>query len=134
MVIVPGKIVKGLGAASQTVRLQLPYLLKTCPALETCYCGTINVILECQMEVVTPDFLIGPIDWTGSGRAGELFGLLKIRFELVDSRSETGAWLYLPYGSPHRLNPYHAEILAPLLQIQKSSACRLHLTAAKLIV
>jgi hypothetical protein len=92
------------------------------------------LILECQLEILAPDFLIDPIDWTKSGGAGELFGLVKIRFEPADVGSETDAWLYLPYDSPHRANPYYAEILAPMLPIQEPSVCRLHFTAAKLTV
>jgi hypothetical protein len=134
MVTIPGKIVRGLGAASQTIRLQMPHLVRVCPELQACKIATINVILECQLEVASPDFLVGPIDWTGSGGPGELFGLLKIRFELVDPKVETDAWLYIPYGSPHRLNPYYAEILAPTLQRGDCLVCKIHLNAAKLIV
>jgi hypothetical protein len=132
VVTIPGRIVKGLGAAVNTVRLQMPHFLKVCPELGKCHLGTMNVILECQLEVVAPDFLVGPIDWTQGGGPGEMFGLSKVRFELVEPRTETEAWLYIPYGSPHRLNPYYAEILAPRLTIGTSLECKVHLTASKI--
>jgi hypothetical protein len=130
MVIIPGNMVRGLGKATQALQLQMPEFVEVCPELSKCRIGTINVILECQLEVISPDFVIGPIDWCGDG-VGESFGLLGVCFEVIEPRSETDAWIYIPYGSPHRLNPYYVEILAPPLSLGCSSACKVHLTAGK---
>jgi hypothetical protein len=58
-------------------------------------------------------------------------------FLLSDSLSlplDAGRWLdrlqlvSTAETSPHRLKPYHAEILAPPLTIQGASTCKLHLS------
>jgi hypothetical protein len=132
MITIPGKIVPGMRAATRTVEAQMPHFLKVCPELESCRRATINVILDCQLDIIAPDFVIGPVVWSADLHR-ELFGLLKIRLEVDEPRAETDAWIYIPYGSPHRLNPYHAEILAPPLSIQ-GSTCKIHLKAAKVLV
>ena len=129
MVVIPGKIVRGLGAASQTLQLQMPYFVKVHPELGKCSPRTINVILECQLEIISPSFVIGPIQWHPS--ALELFGFRSIVFEFSQPRLESEAWLYLPYSSPHRLNPFYAEILAPELRLGDSPACMIHISAGK---
>ncbi len=86
------------------------------------------MILDCQLEVVSPDHVVGPIDWTGSGN-GELFGLRKIRLEIPDAQS-VDAWIYIPYGSPHRLNPFYAEIIAPRIDLRDASICKIHFADA----
>ena len=128
MLIIPGKIVRGHGVASQTLALQMPFFGKAHPELKACRCATINVSLECQLEVISPSFKIGPLDWSGDG-IGELFGFVKIHFEVDES--ETDAWIYIPYRSPHRSNPYQVEILAPPLVLKETETCRVHLTASK---
>ena len=85
MITIPGGIVRGLGAGAKTVKLQMPHFLKDCQELEICHCATINAILECQLEVTDPDLIIGPVVWWPQ-HPRELFGLLKIRFD-VDERS-----------------------------------------------
>lgn len=132
MVTITGKITRGLGAATETLRNQWPHFLNVCPELAACHRATINVILDSQLEVISPDFVIGPIVWSPDP-SGELFGLQRIRFELIEPSSEVQAWLYIPYKSPHRLNPYYIEVIAPKLTIQKSPACRVHVTSAKVI-
>lgn len=131
MVVIPGKIVHGLGAASQTLKLQMPHFTKIHPELGKCSLRTINVILECQVEIVSPSFVIGPIQWHPS--ALELFGFRSIVFELSQPRLESEAWLYLPYSSPHRLNPFYAEILAPELRLGDSAACNIQINADKVL-
>ena len=132
MVVIQGKIVRGLGAASQTLKLQMPHFVKAHPELGKCEPRTINVILECQLEVISPSFLIGPIQWNPG--APELFGFRSVVFELVHPQSTSDAWLYLPYSSPHRINPYYAEILAPELQLGGATACKVQIAAGKVIV
>jgi len=133
MVTISGRVVRGLGAANQTLRHQLPGLLKVCPELRGCFCGTINVILDCQLEVISPDHIAGPIDWTGSGN-GELFGLRKILLE-IHAGQLVEAWIYIAYGSPHRSNPYYAEILAPQIELKGGvSNCKIHFAAARRVL
>jgi hypothetical protein len=132
MVTIPGKIVRGMGAATETIRKQMPHFLKVCEELAECKHGTINVIFDCQLDVI-PDFTVGPIVWEENGRP-ELFGFLRVMFEIVEPKSETKAWVYIPYNSAHRLNPFHAEILAPpLLLVGQTIECRVHLKGKRVI-
>ena len=129
MLTIPGKIVSGLGVASQTLKLQMPHFVSAHPELGKCLERTINVILECQLEIISPTFVIGPIRWHPS--AFEMFGFLPIVFELIEPKIETEAWIYLPYSSPHRVNPFYAEVLAPGLQLGGAPACKIHMNAKK---
>ena len=128
MVTISGRHVRGFGAANQTLRAQMQHLMKSCPELAGCFHGTINVILDCQLDVVAPDHVIGPIDWSGDG-VGELFGLRNILFEL-SGEQPANAWLYIPYRSAHRLNPFHVEIIAPEMKLQPGASCKVHFDRA----
>lgn len=133
MVAVNGRITPGLGAASGNLRAQMPFFTASHPELEDCRCGTINVILECRLEIDSPDFVLGPFKWCETFPP-ERFGFLKIRFEVVDSNLATDAWVYIPYLSPHRSNPLYAEILAPSLNLEGFPNCRIHVRASKVTV
>jgi hypothetical protein len=132
MVTITGKIVRGMRMATVTVAKQMPHFLKVCEELAECKPATINVILDCQLDVI-PDFTVGPIVWEENGRP-ELFGFLRIKFEIMEQKSETKAWVYIPYNSAHRLNPFHAEILAPpLFLVGQNIECRVHLKGNRVI-
>ncbi len=133
MVSINGKIVSGLGAAGQTLSAQMPHFKQICSELGKCHLGTINVILECQLEILSPDFIVPPFKWSVNG-SPEMFGFPKVRFEVVDAKIEMDAWIYVPYLSPHRMNPFYAEILAPKLNLNGSTNCKLHLHARKVMV
>jgi len=132
MLTIPGKIVRGLGAASQTLRFQMPHFVEAHPELAKCSVRTINVILECQLEIISPSFVIGPIQWHPNERP-EMFGFRSIVLELSQSQVESDAWIYLPYNSPHRTNPFYAEILAPELRLNNATACKIRITAGKVL-
>jgi hypothetical protein len=132
MVTITGRIVHGMGVATETIRKQMPHFLKVCRELAECKHATINVILDCQLDMI-PDFTVGPIVWEENGRP-ELFGFLRVMFEIVAPKSETDAWVYIPYNSAHRLNPFHAEILAPpLLLVGQTVECMVHLKGKRII-
>ncbi len=131
MLTIPGRIVRGLGAASETLKLQMPHFVQVHPELGKCSQRTINIILECQLELISPTFVIGPIRWHPN--AFEMFGFQSIIFEVAEPKLETDAWLYLPYNSPHRLNPFYAEVLAPELQLSGATTCKIHMSARKVI-
>ena len=96
MVTITGKIVRGMGFATVTVAKQMPHFLKVCEELGECKHATINVILDCQLDVI-PDFTVGPLVWEENGRP-ELFGFFRIKFEIVEPKSENNAW-----GSTYRI-------------------------------
>ncbi len=126
MLTIDGKIVSGLSAASTTVAMQLPLIQQVYPDVAQCHPGTINVILDAQLEVVSPDFVTDPIKWHQNGLP-EMFGFLKIRFEVAAANINRDAWVYIPYGSPHRKNPYYVEILAQKLPLQGQTDCKVHI-------
>jgi len=134
MTVVPGTIISGIGAARYTVQLQMPRFVRACPEFAKCYAGTINVRLvrKLRAEPGLFDFLVGPFDWTGAGGVGEQFGFARIGFEVGDST--VAAWLYVPFGSPHRADPYYAEVLAPWIDLGGQSKCNLHFDSAEQLV
>jgi hypothetical protein len=109
----------------------MPHFINVHPELGKCLQRTINVVLECQLEIVSPTFTIGPIRWHPD--ALEMFGFQPIVFQLDEPKLETDAWIYIPYGSPHRLNPFYAEVLAPLVELGDRTACKIQLIARKVI-
>ncbi len=133
MVTISGKITHGLGAAGQNLKAQMPHFIRACPELEECHLGTINLNLDCELQIDLPDFIVGPFEWSKNCPA-EKFGFLKIHFEVVGPRIETDAWIYIPHLSPHRSNPYYAEILAPRVNLNGSADCKIHVRAKKVTV
>jgi hypothetical protein len=128
MLTIDGKIVSGLGAATKTVALQLPHIQKVFPEISQCHPGTVNVIIDAQFEVVSPDFVTDPIKWHPDPRSlPEMFGFFRIRFEVPAANINQDAWIYIPYGSPHRKNPYHVEVLAAKLTLQGQTDCKIHI-------
>ncbi len=138
MLIIDGNIVRGLGAATHTLALQLPEIGKTFPEIAECSVGTINVVLDAQLDVISPDFVTHPIKWHPKA-ASEMFGFLSVLFEVPKADiTPTKVWIYIPYGSPHRVNPYYTEIIVPepKLDLQNQVACKIHIPAqrAKVII
>ena len=133
MVTITGKITRGMGARQFQSDIKCPTFLKEHPELGNCKSATINVTLDCQMDAI-PDFTIGPINWESGGRP-ELFGFVRLlKFESVAPPIETSeAWIYIPYNSAHRLNPYSVEILAPKLDLRGADKCRIYLPGKRVI-
>jgi hypothetical protein len=127
------RIVNGLGQATKTLALQLPLIAPVFPEIASCFEGSINVIMDAQLEVVSPDFVTQPIKWIPQSEITEVFGFVRVQFEVPNARVLTGAWIYIPYGSPHRSNPYYAEVIAPKpkLDLKGQSDCRIHFPATR---
>jgi hypothetical protein len=112
MLTIDGMIVSGLGVASRTLKLQLPKITQIYPDLNGLHEATINVILDAQLEVVKPDIVTDPLKWHPDARTRPvMFGFLTVRFEVPAAGVLVDAWIYIPYDSPHRKNPYYAEVL-----------------------
>ena len=58
------RIVPGLGVAQGTLARQLPLISQGFPEVVDCYPGTINMELECPLEVTQPDHRTAPLAWT----------------------------------------------------------------------
>src|SRR5262245_32833264 len=96
-------VMKGLGAASHTVRKQAPLLKPYFPEIDNCKHATINFSLPFPVQVRLPDRVTPPLLWDDDDPAGERFGLTKIGLTPPDG-SRHDAWIYTPERSPHRFN------------------------------
>jgi hypothetical protein len=121
-----GQIISGLGAATNAIQLQRPFLRNFFPAIDDCKTGTINIQLEHALDVRIPDIVTAPIAWQPDLDIGERFGFTKIELEILQQRHE--GWIYGAEFSVHRFNYMLAEIIArPIEAIAPGLPCTLHL-------
>jgi hypothetical protein len=121
-----GQIISGLGAATNAIQLQKPFLRSFFPAIDDCKTGTINIQLEHALDVRIPDIVTTPIAWQPELDIGERFGFTKIELEILQRRYE--GWIYGAEFSVHRFNYMLAEIIArPIEAIAPGLPCTLHL-------
>jgi hypothetical protein len=111
-VSIPCRVTRGLGAATNTIALQKPFIRPFFPQIDICHIGTINLALDLALDVRIPDIVTPPIAWGNSG-GDERFGITKVELEVLQQRHE--AWIYVAEFSPHRLNYKLAEVLAHLM-------------------
>jgi hypothetical protein len=123
---IDGTVIKGRGWASDCVKQQLPYLVKFFPEISDCYQATINVALDAELEVTSPDCTTPPFTWNADGP--QTFAFLGIRFEVLRTGTTVAAWTYIPSHAVHKGTPKHAEVLAEKrLELTLRDACRIHL-------
>ena len=60
---IKGKIQKGIGESSNTVKEQMPFFAKCFPEVTICKAATINILLEKPLVVISPDFTTEPLPW-----------------------------------------------------------------------
>jgi hypothetical protein len=128
VIVLRGRIVKGLGSAARVLPLQAPLLARLFPQIARLHLATINVLLESPLRIEKPDIVTDPIDW----RDREVVHITQARFQPV-RLTQTGyqpgtpcdAWIYSPQHSVHRANPYHVEIMAPKLDLTDTPMCLL---------
>ena len=126
MISIKGVVVRGLGAAKETLKRQMPYFSQLFPEVGDCYQASINLQLEQGLRVLNPDFTTPPIPWAGA--PGEQFSFLRIGFEGPVGTSRRHAWLYIPHGSPHFCNPFHIEVITGYVQsIGYGVTCQVHI-------
>ena len=124
------RIVPGLGVAQGTLARQLPLISQGFPEVVDCYPGTINMELECPLEVAQPDHRTAPLAWTPSGRTTEVFDLVRIELEFGPLPTRVPAWLYVAHASPHRGTPTVHEVITQQLNLSEVSECQIHLRAS----
>ena len=90
---------------------------KDFPEVADCHPGTINLELECPLEVTQPDHRTAPLAWTPSGRTTEVFDLLRIELEFGPLPTRVPAWLYVAHASPHRGTPTVHEVITQQLNL-----------------
>lgn len=124
------RVVPGLGVAHRTIARQLPLISQGFPEVVDCYHGTINMELECPIEVTRPDHRTAPLAWTPSGRTTEVFDLVRIELEFGPLPTRVPAWLYVAHASPHRGTPTVHEVITRQLNLSEVSECLIHLRAS----
>jgi CTP-dependent riboflavin kinase len=126
MIIIRGKVTEGLGAASHTLTLQMPFLVSQFPEVKDCYPASINVDLERPLHIWNPDFTTHRIPWAGP--PGERFSFLRIRLECPLDSSSRKAWIYIPHGSPHYHKLVEIEVLTEkVANLQFGMPCQIHI-------
>ncbi len=109
-----GQIIRGIGAAGQAVRMQLPALVQNFPEISGIHPGTINILLDKALVFRKTDHTTPPIPWARG--IVETFDFIRVKFRMLDAGEPVRAWVYRPSGSPHRINPCLVEILAPKIE------------------
>lgn len=129
MFVIKGKIQKGLGESQNTVREQMPFFREHFPEVTGCQPGTINILLEKPLVIITPDFTTPPLPWHPAFKivkGGETFQFLRIRLAITGCEP-VKAWVYRAQFSPYRANPFYVEVLAPKLGFTGTPECSLEL-------
>ena|SRR5208283_3168177 len=123
------EVVRGLGAASITIRMQRAHFESLIPEMKACHNGTINLRLEKPVRIDNPD-RVTDYDWGGGGP--ERFGILRIGLEFPIGGVAYPAWVYIPYGSPHLHDRFQIEVLAARIEgISYGVRCRVLIPRAK---
>ncbi len=126
---VDAHIVSGLGVATGTLARQLPLISRSFPEVADCHPGTLNLQLRQPLRLINPHHRTAPLAWTPSGRAKEVFDLLRIELEFDHLARRVPAWLYVAHGSPHRHTPTVHEVIAARLELSGAQRCRVHIPA-----
>lgn len=124
---IKGKIQKGLGESKNTVREQMPFFKEIFPEVVGCKEGTINILLEKPLVIISPDFTTEPLPWHPAFKivkGGEVFKFLRIRLA-VEGCEPTNAWVYKAQFSPYHDNPYYIEVIAPPLDFSGTPECEI---------
>ncbi len=125
MGIIKGKIQRGLGESKNTVHEQMPFFRECFPEVADCKEGTINILLEKPLVILTPDFTSKPLPWHPAFRVvkgGEVFKFLRISITVEDCRP-VKAWIYKAQFSPYHDNPFYIEVIAPPIDFDGEPAC-----------
>jgi hypothetical protein len=132
MIAIDGIVVRGLGAAANTLRLQWSHLVQHFPEIRDCHRATINVRLNVPILVVSPDGAAPPIAWVETRPDFiEGFSFLRIDLQCPLDAERVNAWIYIPHRSPHRFNLNTVEIITrELTGTLVGEPCRVHLLRA----
>lgn len=128
---IKGKIQKGLGESKNTVREQIPFFKKVFPEVADCKAGTINILLEKPLVIISPDFTTEPLPWHPAFKivkGGEVFKFLRITLK-IDGFEPVKAWVYQAQFSPYHENPYYIEVIAPEIAFSGTPDCEIEVQA-----
>ncbi len=116
----------GRGVATRNIGIQLPMITAEFPEVAHCHHGTINLLLDIPLLVISPDHRTRPLQWHPEFGSGEVFDFLRITLEAPTGAAAVPAWLYIPHESPHRGDLRIYEVLAPELDISDGERCLVH--------
>lgn len=114
MISIQGIKRSGFGAATQTLKAQLPLIVSTYPDVKDCFEGTINVQLDTDLLIRNADYCTAPLQWTKN--FWERFSFLKIRLEIPRLGKSYDAWIYVAHNSPHRAKLNFHEIICERIE------------------
>jgi hypothetical protein len=122
-----GKIQTGKGESKNTVHEQMPYFKECFPEVANCKEGTINILLEKPLVIISPDFTTEPLPWHPAFKivkGGEVFKFLRIKLSINDCEP-VNAWIYKAQFSPYVDNPFYIEVLAPNIDFSGTPDCEI---------
>jgi hypothetical protein len=125
LIAITGHIRNGIGAATQTLSHQLPYIAKEFPEVAACHRGSINLELEVPLLVLVPDHRTKPIAWLPGNPNTETFDFVRIELEAPYDAPAVPAWLYIPHRSPHRRTLHIHEVITTQLNLAGVKLCRI---------
>ncbi|EKD81389.1 MAG: Glycosyltransferase family 9 protein [uncultured bacterium] len=129
MGIIKGKIQRGLGESKNTVREQMPFFRECFPEVSKCKEGTINILLEKPLVILTPDFTSQPLPWHPAFKVvkgGEVFKFVRINIT-VEGCKPVKAWIYKAQFSPYHDNPFYIEVIAPPIGFSGEPGCSIEI-------
>jgi hypothetical protein len=129
MGVIKGRIQKGLGEAKNTVHEQMPFFRECFPEITGCKEGTINILLEKPLVILTPDFVSKPLPWHPAFKivkGGEVFKFVRIKLSVAGCQT-TPAWIYKAQFSPYHDNPFYIEVLAPEIGFHGEPECSIEI-------
>ncbi len=126
-----GQIKKGLGESRNTVHEQMPFFRECFPEVAVCKEGTINILLEKPLVILSPDFTTDPLPWHPAFKivkGGEVFKFLRILLT-VDGQKPVNAWIYKAQFSPYHDNPFYIEVIAPAIDFSGECDCSIEVVS-----
>ena len=125
------EVVRGLGAGSITIPMQMVHFEILLPELKVCHPATLNLRLENPLRIDNPD-IVAEYDWSGAGP--ERFSFLRIGLEFPVGGVAHRAWIYIPHDSPHFGNRFQIEVLAARIEgISYGARCRVLIPRARVV-
>ena len=122
---IKGKVQKGLGESQNTVKEQLPFFRECFPEVKDCKPGTINILLDKPLVIITPDFTTPPLPWHPAFKivkGGEIFKFVRVILH-IEGYPSVNCWIYKAQFSPYRDSPFYIEVLAPPIGFQGTPDC-----------
>ncbi|EKD81834.1 MAG: Glycosyltransferase family 9 protein [uncultured bacterium] len=129
MGVIKGKIQRGLGESKNTVHEQIPFFRECFPEVASCQEGTINILLEKPLVILTPDFTSAPLPWHPAFKVvkgGEVFKFVRCSIT-VEGCKPVKAWIYKAQFSPYHDNPFYIEVIAPPIGFSGEPNCSIEI-------